>query len=513
VLETLESLFSPTVEEAFFVFMVHPLLCVTVTADTTAELRVRRDEASRHADLVELRLDGLRDIDVAGALAGRTVPVIVTCRPRREGGAFDGAEEARLGFLGEAVRLGADYVDVEWSAAFAPVLDRRGGRGIVLSAHVFDGVPADVAGRWRAMRASGAEVVKLAVMAHSLSDTLRLMDLGARVDEGGTVVVAMGMPGLPSRLLAGRFGSRWTYAGESVAPGQLPASRMLDEFRFRKIGPATRIYGVVGRPIGHSLSPAIHNAAFDATGEDAVLLPLEAASADDFRRFSAALGVSGAAVTAPFKQSLADGADVEADDPASRLVAVNTLKRSGARWVARNTDVPGFLSALDARAIPLEGCRAAVVGAGGAARAVAFALAQRGARVTVHGRRAESAERAAAVAPGAVGTGAPIRAAAWDLLVNATPVGTWPEVDATPVPAPALAGGGVVYDLVYNPARTRLMAEAAAAGCRVIGGLDMLVEQAARQFEWWTGRAAPRAAMREAAARRLTSTADRAGDR
>jgi 3-dehydroquinate dehydratase / shikimate dehydrogenase len=511
--------------------MTKPRLCVAVTADSTTTLRERRDAASRVADLVELRLDGVRDIDIAGALAGRRVPVIVTCRPRREGGAFDGPEEQRLAFLAEAVRQGADYVDVEWSSAFGSILALRGGRGVVLSHHDFDGVPPDLAGKWRGMRATGAEVVKLAVMARTLCDTLPLLELAAEGrlaslpgapalqsgsgEPGGAVLLAMGLPGLASRVLAARFGSRWTYAGQAVAPGQMPAEQMIDEFRFHHVTAATRVFGVVGNPIGHSLSPAIHNAAFDETGEDAVFLPLEAASAQDFRRFAEAVGLAGAAVTAPFKQALAEGAGRDEDDPARSLGVINTLMRSGAGWQARNSDVAGFLAPLDERGLSLQGRRAAIVGAGGSARSVAMALAGRGARVTVHGRDHHRALQAAAAAPGAAASDALPVSGGWDLLVNATPVGTWPRVEETPVPAEALVGGGLVYDLVYNPARTRLLADAAAAGCEVIGGLEMLVAQATRQFEWWTGRAAPLEVMRRAAVRRLTADlpADLAGDR
>jgi 3-dehydroquinate dehydratase / shikimate dehydrogenase len=479
-------------------------LCATVTAGTTALLRERRDGAARHADLVELRLDGVHDIDVAGALAGRTVPVIVACPPRWEGGAFDGPEEQRLGFLAEAVRLGAEYVEVEWRASYSPLPAIRGGRGVVVSSHDFDGVPDDLAGRWRAMRATGAEVVKLAVTARTLCDNLPLFELaGPAGDSGGSVLLAMGLAGLASRVLAARLGSRWTYAGDAIAPGPLPAELMLSEFRFRKIGRSTRVFGVVGNPIGHSMSPAIHNAAFDHTGEDGVLLPLEAASADDFLRFARAIGLAGASITAPFKQALAPAAECDEHDPARTLGAVNALKACDGRWQARNVDVAGFLAPLDARGVRLDGRRASVVGAGGAARAVAHALAARGARVTLHGRDRDRAGRAAAVVPGVVATETPPVAAGWDILVNATPVGTWPNVAETPVPARVLAAGGLVYDLVYNPPRTRLLGEAAAGGCAVIGGLEMLVAQAARQFEWWTGRPAPAAEMRSAAERRL----------
>jgi len=500
---TVESLFSQTVEEAFFFFMNTTGLCVTVTAHTMAELRAARDRAAAVADVVELRLDGVRDIDVAGALAGRRTRVIVTCRPRREGGAFDGSEAERLGFLEQAARQGADYVDVEWGAEVAPILALRAGRGIVLSSHDFGGVPADLVERYRAMRGTGAEVVKIAVTAHALVDNLPLLAFGREATGRAPVaLVAMGMPGLPSRILAARFGSCWSYAGDGVAPGQLPPERLLSEFRFRDVGSATRVFGIVGRPVEHSVSPAIHNAAFDETGFDGVYVPLAARDAADFRAFAAAVDLAGASVTAPFKVDLLRGSE-NADAVARACGAANTLRIDAGRWSVRNTDVDGFLHPLDGRGIELRGARAAVIGTGGAARAVVVALSTRGADVVVYGRTGDRAGRIAALIPGGQARAGLPEPGSWDLLVNATPVGTWPNTVESPIGSAALEGGNLVYDLVYNPVETRLLRDAAAAGCRVVGGLEMLVAQAALQFEWWTATSAPRERMRAAAANRL----------
>jgi 3-dehydroquinate dehydratase/shikimate dehydrogenase len=482
--------------------MAHPLLCVTVAAASIDELRRRRDEAAHAADLVELRLDALRSPDVAGALAGRRGPVLVTCRPRWEGGGFGGPEDVRLGFLEEAVRLGAEWVDVEWRAGHAPLVARRGGRGIVLSVHDFEAMPRDLDARYRAMRATGAEVVKLAGRARRLADCLPLRAIGREAVRAGerAALVAMGPEGLATRLLPARFGSCWSYAGDGIAPGQVTAARMIEEFRYREAREATRVFGVVGRPVGHSLSPAIHNAAFRACGVDAVYVPLEAADARDFITFAEAIGVEGASVTAPFKVALLGAADV-VDETSRAAGAINTLARRGGAWHARNTDVAGFLAPLEA--VGLRGARAAVLGSGGAARAVVAGLRSRGADVVVYGRDLARAAAAAGTGPVAAREGPPPRGS-WDILVNATPVGTFPDVEATPLD-PDLLSGGIVYDLVYNPARTRLLRDAAAAGCRVIGGLEMLVAQAAMQFEWWTGIGAPVDAMRSAARTRLTT--------
>lgn len=477
--------------------MIQPAVCATVGASTTAELRRNRD-AVDGADLVELRLDGVEDIDVAGALEGRRLPVLVTCRPRWEGGSFDGSEEERRRLLEIARQGGAEYVDVEWRAGFDALVRSNHGRGIVLSMHDFDGLPGDLATRVAAMRATGAEVVKVAVRASSLNDCVRL--LAMRDAAPALVLVGMGPAGLVTRALAARFRSRWTYAGARAEVGQLPLEQLLGEFRFRRITPQTDLYGVIGRPIGHSVSPAIHNAAFGTKGLDAVYLPLEATDAEDFRLFGEAFGVRGASVTAPFKQAFLDLV-AEPDPGVRRIGALNTLRWTDRGWLGRNTDVSGFLAPLDARCVELDRLRVAIMGTGGAARAVACALGERRAMVTVHGRDPERAARVAALANG---RGAPWLppAGSWDLLVNATPIGTHPQTESSPLEPTAL-DGRIVYDLVYNPERTRLLRDAEAAGCQTIGGLEMLVAQAVGQFEWWTDEQAPRDAMQEAARARL----------
>ena len=477
--------------------MPTPLLCVTVTAATMAELRERRD-AVRDADLIELRLDSVRDPDVAGALSGRRRPVIVTCRPTWEGGGFAGAEEERKRLLADALRLGAEYVDVEWRARFDDLISAAAGRRIVLSSHDFHGVPADLSARVQAMRAEGAEVVKVAVAATSLSDCVTLLDLGQR-SEGNLVLIGMGEHGLATRVLAGRFNSKWTYAGALHTVGQLPVDTLLDDYRFRTIDSSTEIYGLVGAPVAHSVSPGMHNAAFRAACLNAVYLPLPAASAKDFVRFGRAFGVKGASVTVPYKVALLDEVD-EVHPVARRIGAINTIRMTGDRWAGTNTDAAGFLETLRER-VPLAETRASILGAGGAARAVAAALASGGGRVTIHARSRAQAEDVARQTSAAAGPWPPERGS-WDLLVNCTPIGMHPSVDETPLGAAELTGR-TVYDLVYNPPMTRLLRDAQAAGCRIIGGLEMLVAQAHEQFHWWTATRPAAGVMRDAALKRL----------
>lgn len=273
------------------------LLCETVTGTTTGELIAARDAATA-ADMVELRLDGVRRCDVARVLEGRSRPAIVTCRPTWEGGQFDGAEEERHRLLEAALNRGAEYVDIEWRS-----LSAGGGQGVfdgllaayrdrvVVSSHDFDGVPDDLGARAAAMRAAGAAAIKVAVAPRRLCDTLALMGISSGHEDA--IVIGMGDAGLPTRLLASRFGSRWTYGGNAVAPGQIPVARMVGDFRFRDVGPKTALYGFVSASGAASRMPAVLNGAFSAGGMDAVCVPLIGADEADVRVFSDALGFAG----------------------------------------------------------------------------------------------------------------------------------------------------------------------------------------------------------------------------
>ena len=486
--------------------MANSRVCVAVTGRTMTEIRARRD-AVEGADLVEMRLDTVDRPDAAAALDGRRGPVIVTCRAAWEGGYFTGSEEERRRILEEALALGADFVDVEARAPFAAaMIGARRGRRVILSSHIFGTMPSDLEAQWAALVASGAEIAKLAVEAESLSDTLRVMSLAgdsAASSSGGApgrVLIAMGDAGVASRILATRLGNAWTYAGDNVAPGQLSLDRLLNEFRFRDLHPATAVYGVVGNPIMHSLSPVMHNAGFRCLGIDAVYLPLLAADAGDFIRFARGIGMAGASITAPFKVALMESAD-GLDPLAMRVGAINTLAMRGGRWHGYNTDVHGFTAPLIARlrdlpALAGRKLRASLLGAGGAARAVAVALADLGADVTVCARRPEAAQAIAELAGGVVG-GLPPEPGSWDLLVNSTSSDGDAAVNSPMGDAPL--DGRLVYELLYVPAVTRLLADARAAGCTTIGGLEMLVAQAEKQFEIWTGQAPPRGLFQQAA--------------
>ncbi|HKE87741.1 MAG TPA: type I 3-dehydroquinate dehydratase [Vicinamibacterales bacterium] len=476
------------------------LLCETVTGRSMAELLTARDRATT-SDLVELRLDGIVDLDVAAALHGRSRPAVVTCRPTWEGGSFAGSEEERRGILSRALALGAEFVDIEWRAGFDDVIAQDRTR-IVLSSHDFDGIPSDLDERARRMRAVGTGMIKIAMTTGRLTDTLRLR----RIAEGGrAVVIGMGEAGVPSRLLASRYGSAWTYAGHGVAPGQLPASRMIEDFRFRQVSSSTRLFGVVSTNALHSFSPVMHNAALCAAGIDAVYVPLRAADFDDFTAFAEAMDIEGASVTIPYKIEALRVA-TRADELTRAVGAANTIRRRGGEWEATNTDVNGFLEPLEsAFGPPFAGARASVLGAGGAARAVVVALSSNGVSVCVHARKPEQAQSLARD----LGVGAgdwPPAPGSWDLLVNCTPLGGAGSRDSSPLPRDLITGR-FVYDLTYGAGDSALLRDARAAGCQTLDGLPMLVAQAERQFEWWTGQRPVPGVMAEAVRRRTMNVA------
>ena len=467
-------------------------------APTMAALIAARDAATP-ADMVEIRLDGVEALDLAAALSGRRRPVVATCRPAWEGGRFDGSEEERASILEQALADGAEFVDVEWRALkgaqgqrFRRIVQRDPAR-IILSSHDFDQVPGDLRDRLRDMRSTGPGTVKIAVTPSRLTDTLPLREIA---QEGDAVVIAMGDAGVPSRLLATRYHSKWTYAGHAAAPGQIPAARMISEFRFRTVDATTRLFGVISTNATHSLSPVMHNAAFEAAGLNAVYVPLRAADFDDFLTYAEAMGIEGASVTIPFKVDALRAA-TSADDLTRRVGAANTVRRVGDVWDATNTDVAGFLAPLEAAyGGSLNGARASVIGAGGSARAVVVALMSQGARVSVHARRTAQAGALAQSLGAEVGTW-PVAGGVWDVLVNCTPLGGAGFRDESPVPPKALTGT-LVYDLTYGEGESRLLRDARAAGCRTLDGLPMLIAQAQRQFEWWTGQPPASGVMRDA---------------
>jgi 3-dehydroquinate dehydratase/shikimate dehydrogenase len=462
-------------------------------------------------ELVEVRLDMMARPDVERVCAGKDRPIIVTNRPAREGGAYDGPEGPRLDALRRAAALGADYVDVELDAV-AALGELPGGTRRIVSVHDPSGTPPDLEAVFQRIRRTGPDVAKVVVTAKDAADAAAVLGLLDRhAQEAPLIALSMGEEGVASRILAGKFGAFLTFASQAAgaesAPGQVPVEQMLGMYRFPRIGRKTAVYGVVANPVAHSMSPAVHNAAFGALGMDAVYVPFKVTDLRAFLEAFQPCDLRGLSVTIPHKEAMLRLVD-EADDLAASIGAVNTVDIRHGRRLGSNTDVGAAVMAIEdavrrAGLGPLSSRTVLLVGAGGAARAIAHGLRGRTARLIIANRTFERG-RTLAAEVGAEACGLDeIERLRPDVLVNGTAVGMWPRVQDSPVPAPMLRKGMVVFDSVYNPIRTRLLAEAEAAGAVTASGVEWFVNQASAQFELWTGARAPRDVMEDALRSRL----------
>jgi 3-dehydroquinate dehydratase / shikimate dehydrogenase len=480
-------------------------ICVSLTEPTTAGLIDRMVDLAGVADLFEIRGDMVRDLDLVTLMRAQTHPLLFTCLPRSEGGQWDDRDPAgRHSLLLEAAKRGFDYVDVGFKSGFLDVIAQKAGHGLVLSCHDLQGTPADLDGLYRSMVERGADIAKVAVTPRSIADLGRLFAFAARrAEAGGTplIPIAMGPMGIASRILGGRHGAPFLFAapaaGAEAAPGQIPAAVLAERFRARQITRATRVYGILGGDVTWSLSPVIHNRAFAECGLDAVYVPLQAEALDPFLSALPALGLDGFSVTRPFKVDIVSRLDL-VDGAASRAGSVNTVRVRDGRLEGSSTDGLGILAPLEKK-IAVKGKKIVILGAGGAARAAALALVQQKARVAVAARNVAQAAAVAKEVGCGHGALSDLGKVKWDVLINATPVGSASIPGRSPVPASVHRRGTVVFDMVYEPLETPLLRDAARAGCTTIDGLQMLLAQAAGQFELWTGLPAPMEAMRSAA--------------
>jgi 3-dehydroquinate dehydratase/shikimate dehydrogenase len=496
------------------------------------ELRGAITRASEVGDMVELRLDCLADdaqleqatrVELPALFGERARPFILTFRTAEQGGHQTSDTARRARFWAENFSPGrerADYADLELDLAEFLAAGETGRAAklidwdkVICSHHDFAGVPADLEDIIARMLRTPARILKLAVRAEQITDCLPVLRMleGARRAGRECIAVAMGEAGLLTRVLAPARGAFLTYGAltpaHSTAPGQTTAEELRALYRVQRINEQTQIMGLVGSPVSHSLSPQLHNAAFAALNLDAVYIPFETGDARAFLRRMAhprtrelVWNLRGLSVTAPHKAAVMSGLD--AIEPAAREIgAVNTVVVEGDALHGHNTDAAAALAPLAGR-LNLRGARVAIVGAGGAARAVLWSLREAGAPpVSVFARDPERARPTAEDFDARCHALDGARFDNFDLVVNTTPLGTRGarEVE-TAATSTQLRGARCAYDLVYNPRETRFMREARAAGCEiVVGGLHMLVAQAAAQFKLWTGHDAPLAVMTTAA--------------
>lgn len=504
-------------------------ICVSVCAHAAGELAALVERAAKIADTIELRLDCLSSDELSGLqsdlqtlLPSPARPLILTLRPAEQGGLREIDNLSRVifwtQFFSEEFATDA-CADIELDLAlFFQEREREGTavrldwQRVICSHHDFTGGASEAVNVYERMRGTPAAVLKIAVMANEITDCLPLFHLLDRArDEGRKlIVVAMGDAGLATRILSPAFGAPLTYgaldAESRTAPGQIDAAELRDLYRVKELNRQTMITGLVGSPVAHSVSPQMHNAAFKSSNLNAVYLPFEVRQLDAFIRRMVQLrtreldwNLRGLSVTAPHKSGVIEYLDWV--EPSAREIgAVNTIVISEAGLRGFNTDVSAFVSTLGGMLGALRGLRCAVIGAGGAARGVLRGLQQEGAHAMVFAR---DAERAKVFSENFEAGFAPLNGArfdGFDAVINTTPLGTRGQLEEqTPVVADQLRGARLAYDLVYNPSETRFINEARRAGCATIGGLPMLVAQAAEQFYLWTGMKAPVELMRQAA--------------
>ena len=480
-------------------------VCGVVAGTTVAKMRIGFLRGLKTTKTLEVRLDYLRSFREIEAFlrwlnhrAGRAT-VIATCRRRQAGGCFGGKRQRQLAILAQAVRAGCSWCDVEIETAkhMAPGELHRALRParLLISYHSFPRTPSGLPRIVRQLERAGGDAIKIAVQCNSIQDSVRIVGLAR--SRRTRVAVPMGEMGLAARILAVREGSALAYAAveQATAPGQPSLAPMEQLYRAGEITRRTRVYGVIGNPIGHSLSPLLHNTAFRARKLNAVFVPFLVRGLPDFLRAVEAFAIAGFAVTIPHKESILRYLD-GCDPLAARIGAVNTVVvRGGGRLYGYNTDYVGVLRSLESR-VRLAGSRVLLLGAGGAARAAAFALVQAGAVVGICSRRPgraralADATRAQAVARSELGR------EYFDAVVNCTPVGLHPR-EASPLGRAELHCR-IVMDMVYRPRETKLLQMARAQGIETISGVEMFLAQGAAQYEIWTGESAPRAAMRRA---------------
>lgn len=482
------------------------MLCVSVGRGRHKHMIAEyKHLAEQGVKLVELRIDYIdREVALKRLLADRPAPVIITCRRERDGGRWTGTEQARQMLLRTAIVDGVDYIDLEDDIAAS--IPRYGKTKRVISYHNFRETPEDLEELHARMATLDADIIKIATMAHNPHDNLRMLRLVKNATIP-TVGLCMGEIGTPTRILANKFGSAFTYATfhheRSLAPGQLGYKQMRDIYHFDNITPETEVFGVIADPIGHTLSPVIHNAAFHHLKMNRVYVPFRVPR-EDLKRFLEdcdELGIKGLSVTIPHKEEVIAHI-TKSDSSVQGIGAANTIAFQGNERIAYNTDYRAAMDSLE-RAVgdittdkPFAGKTVMILGAGGVSKALAYGAKRRGGEVIITSRTLDRADELAKRVGG--------RAIEWeqrynikaDILINGTPIGMHPNVDETAYERRHLRPSMIVFDTVYNPENTLLIKEARQQGCSIITGVDMFVGQAALQFKLFTGQDAPLEIMR-----------------
>ncbi|MGA8428832.1 MAG: shikimate dehydrogenase [Candidatus Sulfotelmatobacter sp.] len=480
-----------------------PRVCVAVIGSDPATMAEKAELLVRDNSFLEFRLDYLSNPALALPRIKRFLEshpgtvAIATCRRTASGGKFKGSIVSQLNLLAKAAAAGCQLVDVELQTAAKCKPDQlqklRTRAGLILSFHDFRATK-NLDETLEKMRAHPADFYKVVGTATTLFDNVTMIKfLAKQGDRNSLIGMSMGEQGIISRVLGVRAGSVFTFAaataGEETAPGQVTAQELRNVYRIEQVDAATRVYGVAGDPVSQSLSPAIMNAAFRRENVNAVYLALHANTLKDLLNCVRQIPIHGISVTMPYKESILAHLD-NTDAHTAKIGACNTVVRAqDGKLYGFNTDASGVLRPLERRLSTLEDARILVLGAGGAARAAVYGLKERGAEVYVLNRSVAAGQKLARSARARSVKRADLKKLAFDVIINATPVGMG-NTKETPLQEKEI-NARYVFDMVYDPGETKLLKLAKERGAQIIPGVEMFIHQAARQFEIWTGKPAP----------------------
>jgi len=483
-------------------------VCVAITGATPAEMIEKATAVVKETPFLEFRLDYLEKPLLALPkfkqffAANTAATAIATCRRTANGGKFAGTLSAEVEVLSHAAETGFHLIDLELESAES--LKRPGvqklrdtGIGLIVSHHDFHATK-DLDATFNRIERFSPDFVKIVPTAKALVDNVTLIRFLERMNDHTNIIgICMGDAGIISRVLGVRAGSAFTFAaatpGEETGPGQIAARTLIETYRIDQVDAATKVYGVAGNPVRSSLSPIMMNTAFRRETVNAVYLALQTSRLSDLLKLVQEIPIQGLSVTMPLKQEIMQ--HLEHTDPLSaKIGACNTILRvpsgeNAGKLFGFNTDVAGIVGPLEKR-LPLRGAKVLVLGAGGAARAAVFGLRDRGAEVFILNRTPETAQKLARQSGSKTIRKDALPKSSFDVIINATPVGMAGN-KAAPILEAKDLNTRLVFDLVYNPLETALLRLARQMSIPIITGVEMFVQQGARQFEIWTGKPAP----------------------
>jgi len=465
------------------------MICISIIFSNMDAAIADLKKANNIADIIELRVDYIFGLDIKKLIEAAEKPVIVTNRRKADNGKFEGAEEERLSILKKAIDLGADYVDIEIDSNYNEIINDKKNSKIIISYHNFDETPENINEIFDKLNSTNADIIKIVTTANKLADNLKIIEL-IKKSEKPIIGLCMGPLGEISRILSTIYGSFLTFAsldkGKESAPGQIPAETLRNIYRIDEIKPGFKLYGVIGKPISKSKGYIVHNSLFKKEKLNNIYLKFEVNDLEKFmKNFSSLL--AGFSVTMPHKENILKFIDV-IDPVAKKIGAVNTVVNNDGKLTGYNTDIIGAIKAIEVKT-EIKDKNVTILGAGGAARAIAVGVLEKQGKLTILNRTVEKAEKLSKEFNCNFGSLQDFEKIKTDILINTTSIGMHPEINGTPINT-KFVKNIIVLDAIYSQEKTKLLQEAEKNNCTIISGIEMYINQAAGQFKIWTGKEA-----------------------